>query len=484
MRLALHALRVFMVVIPAVQAAAGQPTTSTFVVPGTVPWANTGLFLTSGQPFSVSASGTIDINVNCYPGESGYCATGAEYNSPNGNSAYHYPVLASQLTDWSLIGRIGNGAPFEVGSNSSLVANNSGVLYLSINDSYFGDNSGSWTANITAAVKPVILFNGVNVTNQPQSAVVGQQINLTALVPSSNGSVSSQIWTIRGNPVGGYTPGLDPQKSNPVVGTNSSAVAFYWVQPTAANSSFEVGYTYTTTSNATQRTLHTQFSVAGAPVPHVGVYEHPPVTEPPAIGDSCVVYPQNCNLFYKPVQQLAMGFGNPYTTTNFGMAIGTDTSPPSGTLEWVQLILNDVTVATNDAGTKLNCTKSAGLDTSYPLPPSVLDPPIIGFIPTFALLDYPSYSLVPGLLSISRSFDAQTYLLWRPSNVNGPSIPVPLGSWKWGFIESSRVDRNPLDYYPWTTPRVTIKNSGKFSTDSPKYPTWKGKSAPILGGNC
>ncbi|HEX5497970.1 MAG TPA: hypothetical protein VFX03_02045, partial [Thermomicrobiales bacterium] len=52
---------------------------------------------------------------------------------------------------WSLIGRVGSGAPFAVGFGTSFTATSAGRLYLGVNDDIFGDNVGSWTATVTAA---------------------------------------------------------------------------------------------------------------------------------------------------------------------------------------------------------------------------------------------------------------------------------------------------------------------------------------------
>ena len=58
--------------------------------------------------------------------------------------------LAPGLPCWSLIAKIGqSGSIFEVGLSKTFQASASGQLYLGVNDDYFGDNSGSWTAVIT-----------------------------------------------------------------------------------------------------------------------------------------------------------------------------------------------------------------------------------------------------------------------------------------------------------------------------------------------
>jgi hypothetical protein len=54
------------------------------------------------------------------------------------------------LTCWSLVGRIGNSTPFQVGTGVSFLVETGGRLYLGVNDEKgrFRNNSGSWTVNI------------------------------------------------------------------------------------------------------------------------------------------------------------------------------------------------------------------------------------------------------------------------------------------------------------------------------------------------
>jgi hypothetical protein len=65
----------------------------------------------------------------------------------------HEPFVAPQLRCWSLIGKIGNGQPFQVSGNLTVLGTTSGELFLMMNDSIgtFGDNSGQWTVAITTA---------------------------------------------------------------------------------------------------------------------------------------------------------------------------------------------------------------------------------------------------------------------------------------------------------------------------------------------
>jgi len=119
--------------------------TYTQAVPGSQEWTDTGIAVQAGDQLTISASGEIYVG-----------ATSAS-EGPAGISgctpAVTYPAQSAQfpvpsLTCWSLIARIGGGAPFEVGGGTEVTAT-SGDLYLGINGDSFTGNSGSWSATIT-----------------------------------------------------------------------------------------------------------------------------------------------------------------------------------------------------------------------------------------------------------------------------------------------------------------------------------------------
>jgi hypothetical protein len=126
----------------------GEQTTIT--VPGNQPWTDTGLDLATGSSVSITASGTIKIA----PEDPGKTPAGdPNCVGPSGRKIDPTAEtwLTPGLTCWSLVGRIGDGAPFQVGTSLSISVETAGRLYLGINDEKgrFGNNSGSWTANIT-----------------------------------------------------------------------------------------------------------------------------------------------------------------------------------------------------------------------------------------------------------------------------------------------------------------------------------------------
>jgi hypothetical protein len=121
----------------------GCTQTPGFVVPGTQSWADTGVTVPAGIALKITASGIVYVSSTNSVGPAGTqsCIPTSAYPGINP------PFVAPGLPCWSLVARIGNGAPFEVGS-SVTITTTAGRLYLSMNDNHFTDNSGSWTADI------------------------------------------------------------------------------------------------------------------------------------------------------------------------------------------------------------------------------------------------------------------------------------------------------------------------------------------------
>jgi hypothetical protein len=119
-------------------------------VPGNQPWTDTGLDLAVGGSVSITASGTIKVA----PEDPGKTPAGdPNCVGPTGRKIDPTAEtwLIPGLTCWSLVGRIGGGTPFEVGTNLNVSVQTAGRLYLGVNDEKgrFGNNSGSWTVDIT-----------------------------------------------------------------------------------------------------------------------------------------------------------------------------------------------------------------------------------------------------------------------------------------------------------------------------------------------
>jgi hypothetical protein len=131
---------------PAPSATASTPaSTDTRAVPGSQEWTDTGITVQAGQQLTITASGEILVGATS--------ASESPAGLPGCTPAVSYPAQSAQfpapsLTCWSLIARIGAGAPFEVGGSAQLTAT-SGDLYLGVNGDSFAANSGSWSATIT-----------------------------------------------------------------------------------------------------------------------------------------------------------------------------------------------------------------------------------------------------------------------------------------------------------------------------------------------
>lgn len=112
-------------------------------VPGTQAWTDTGIALRAGQRVSITASGQILVGP-----ANGQSPAG----DPSCTPAQNFPTQSAQfpapgLPCWSLIARIGSGAPVEVGTATQITAT-SGELFLGVNASTFPANAGSWSAAI------------------------------------------------------------------------------------------------------------------------------------------------------------------------------------------------------------------------------------------------------------------------------------------------------------------------------------------------
>jgi hypothetical protein len=130
--------------------------TTTVVVPATQAWTDTGIALRAGEPMSIIMSGTISWRLHpaLTTGPEGEafsqmnCGYGQYVQNPPGSK---YQFQAYGLHCWAALFRIGpSGVPFPTGTSTSFTSPVSGELYLGVNDSYFPDNSGAFTATITS----------------------------------------------------------------------------------------------------------------------------------------------------------------------------------------------------------------------------------------------------------------------------------------------------------------------------------------------
>lgn len=102
------------------------------------PWTDTGLVVRAGEQVQFNADGTVTFGANMTAGPDGN-----KDLPPNAN----YPVRAMSVG--GLIGRVGNGRPFPIGSTRQPIEMpNNGRLFLGVNDDQHADNSDGFNVEI------------------------------------------------------------------------------------------------------------------------------------------------------------------------------------------------------------------------------------------------------------------------------------------------------------------------------------------------
>ena len=113
---------------------------STFTVAGNQPWTSTGITVRKGEVLTLSTSGEVQLSPDA-----------SDMATPDGakNGRFALRAPLPRTTAGALIGRIGNGQPFGIGTQTTITAPATGLLYLGINDDGFNDNQGAFQVTIT-----------------------------------------------------------------------------------------------------------------------------------------------------------------------------------------------------------------------------------------------------------------------------------------------------------------------------------------------
>jgi hypothetical protein len=129
---------------PAAGAATAAVGTTGTLAPGQVlvqanqAWNDAGLTVKKGDRVAFNTTGQISFAQGQTAGPDG----NPSLRQPN------YPVAAMPVG--GLIGRVGNGTPFPIGSNAQpITMPNDGRLMLGVNDNEYGDNTGAFTVTVT-----------------------------------------------------------------------------------------------------------------------------------------------------------------------------------------------------------------------------------------------------------------------------------------------------------------------------------------------
>jgi hypothetical protein len=110
-------------------------------VPARAGWVNTGLVVSQGQTLLFNTTGEVRLSA---ASDDVAGPAGSKMGRHAGNSP-----IPSALAG-ALIGRIGNGAPFGIGNQTSIPAPGAGPLWLAVNDDVLADNAGEFGVDVTA----------------------------------------------------------------------------------------------------------------------------------------------------------------------------------------------------------------------------------------------------------------------------------------------------------------------------------------------
>jgi hypothetical protein len=152
------------------------------------PWTDTGIDVAVGTRVSIEAYGTIKI-AGSDPGKSPSAKTIGQPNSDATQCTAADDAtrswVAPGLYCWTMVGKISTGGtPFEVDNGLIVNPPQSGRLYLGVNDETgeFGDNSGSWTAEVWATWNncPPIFFFGVRGSGETAESNGGYGVPVAA----------------------------------------------------------------------------------------------------------------------------------------------------------------------------------------------------------------------------------------------------------------------------------------------------------------
>jgi hypothetical protein len=119
----------------------------TITLPGTAAgFQPTGITVSPAHPVQLDATGNIDYGCNNFNG----CAGNPDGVAPSGEvfPAADSSFLAPGLRMFSLVGKIGDGAPFQLGKGPIVLTAGNGPLSIAYNDSSWGDNIGSYSVTL------------------------------------------------------------------------------------------------------------------------------------------------------------------------------------------------------------------------------------------------------------------------------------------------------------------------------------------------
>ncbi len=122
-------------------------------LPADSEWVDSGVLLREGERVIINADGRISLSES--PDFDGWI--GPEGFTTPCEPLDDSPCVLEGAPYGVLIGQIGDGEPFRIGSRTELIATQPGSLYLSVNDNYgfFGDNAGEFEITIATGFRGI-----------------------------------------------------------------------------------------------------------------------------------------------------------------------------------------------------------------------------------------------------------------------------------------------------------------------------------------
>ena len=141
-------------------------------VPGNSVWVDTGHDFLIGESLSITAFGTVNAGAKTTLSAGGDVGPEGTYFYDDRALEEAFPLPSTRLGPapcYGLIGRIGDGKPFFVGQKLSVSAENSGRLYLGINDYDLSDNTGRFDVHVEKLSTPQPLRFENQLSREPES---------------------------------------------------------------------------------------------------------------------------------------------------------------------------------------------------------------------------------------------------------------------------------------------------------------------------
>lgn len=259
-----------------------------------------------------------------------------------------------------------------------------------------------------------IMWNGNEITNTTQEAIVGQKIDLS-MTFTGQGTPTNQQWTIGGEKVKNYVV-ICPSAPTCQTGTegkpydlltadlNQNSINFYWWK---GEDNLQVNFS--AIIDGLQYQANASFNVKQPTVTSIDV-------------STGGVNPRPANA---PVE---LSYGSPNSIPGVKFVPHITDNGIAGNIQWVQTMYSLRRFKWNDNQTPCGYSdwqrrEGEGLDSTYPYP--FLD------VSEFSMADSPGINLTTSIQKVVATDTAKSWLMFKPQGDNSIWIPLKVISWSW-----------------------------------------------------